>query len=423
LRLPGRRILTPPPAPHADKLENLVTTSQPSTRPPAADLRSGWPLLAVVVGVALNLRPAIAAVPPLLDAIKADLGLSATGAGLLTALPVVCMGLFAPVGAALGRRVGRELAVSCALVLVAGGTLVRGLGESMVPLYGGTLVAGIGIAMGGALLPGVVKAWYPARAGAVTGLYTAGLVTGAMLASAATVPLSHALGGGWPAAIAAWGLLAAAALVAWVPVTRRLRAVAEPPAPDRAGLPWGSGVAWRITLYMGSQSLLYYAALTWLSPLYLDAGWSASRAGLLLGLFSLPQVFSALAVPALVDRTGDHRPWIALCVGTATAMLAAIGLVPTAAPWLWAALLGLAVGGMFALALTLLVRQASTPAAAARLSGMALLVGYLLAATGPVLTGAVYDAVGSYRAPFLMLAGIGVWTLVVGVSVRPSARV
>jgi CP family cyanate transporter-like MFS transporter len=377
----------------------------------------------VVVGVALNLRPAIAAVPPLLDSIKADLGLSATGAGLLTALPVVCMGVFAPVGAALGRRVGPEPAVSWALVLVALGTLVRGLGESVVPLYGGTLVAGIGIAMGGALLPGVVKAWFPARAGAVTGLYTAGLVSGAMVASAATVPLSHALGGDWPEAIAAWGLLAAAALVAWVPVTRRLPAAAEPPAPGRAGLPWGSGVAWRITLYMGSQSLLYYAALTWLSPLYLDAGWSASRAGLLLGLFSLTQVFSALAVPSLVDRTGDHRPWIALCVGTATAMLAAIGLVPTAAPWLWAALLGLGVGGMFALALTLLVRQASTPAAAARLSGMALLVGYLLAATGPVLAGAVYDAVGSYRAPFLLLAGIGCATLALGVSVRPSARV
>ena len=84
---------------------------------------------------------------------------------------------------------------------------------------------------------------------------------------------------------------------------------------------------------MGSQSLLYYAALTWLSPLYLDAGWSASRAGLLLGLFSLTQVFSALAIPALADRTGDHRPWVALCVGVATAMLAAIGLAPTAAPW------------------------------------------------------------------------------------------
>jgi len=398
-----------------------VTASQPSTQPQPATGHRRWRLLLVVVVVAVNLRPAIAAVPPVLGAIRSDLGLSATGAGLLTALPVVCMGLFAPVGAALGRRVGREAAVSCALALVGCGTLVRGLAASAVPLYGGTLVAGIGIAMGGALLPGVVKAWFPARAGAVTGLYTAGLVAGAMLASATTAPLVDALGVGWPAAIGAWGLLAVAALAAWMLVTRR-RHVAGEPAPGRLRLPWASGVAWRITVYMGSQSLLYYATLTWLSPLYLAAGWSASRAGLLLGLFSLTQVFSALAVPALVDRGGDHRPWIALCVGTVTVMLAALGLAPTAAPWVWAALLGLGVGGMFAIALTLLVRQAATPAAAARLSGMALLVGYLLAATGPVLAGALYDAAGSYRLPFLALAGIGAATLAVGVSVRPGDR-
>jgi CP family cyanate transporter-like MFS transporter len=399
-----------------------MTASRPSTRPPVAAAPPGWGVLVVVVAVALNLRPAIAAVPPVLDAIQRDLGLSATAAGLLTALPVVCMGAFAPAGAALARRVGPEAAVALALTLVAAGTLVRGLGPSAVALYGGTLASGIGIGLGGVLLPRVVKAWFPNRPGAVTGLYTAGLVTGAMLASAATVPLMNALGVGWPAAIAAWGLPAAAALAAWVPVTRRLRTAAEP-APGPVRLPWRSGVAWRVTLYMGSQSLLYYAALTWLSPLYLAEGWTADRAGLLLGLFSLTQIFSALAVPALADRTGDHRPWIALCVGAATVMLAAIGLAPTAAPWVWAAVLGLGVGGMFALALTLLVKLASSPAGAARLSGMALLVGYLLAATGPVLAGALYDAAGSYRAPFLALAGIGVATLAVGVSVRPSARV
>ena len=389
---------------------------------PAVSIRPGWGLLAVVFLVALNLRPAIAAVPPLLGVIRADLGLSATGAGLLTALPVLCMGVFAPVGAAAAGRVGREPAVSWALALVAAGTLVRGLGASTMVLFGGTLVAGIGIAMGGALLPGVVKSWFPTRPGTVTGLYTAGLVAGAMVASAATVPLLDAFDTGWPVAIAAWGLLAVAALLAWVPVTRPLHAAADPP-PGRSPLPWASGVAWRVTLYMGAQSLLYYAAFTWLSPLYVDAGWSTGRAGLLLGLFSLTQVFSALAVPALADRTGDHRPWLALCVGTVTVMLATFALAPTAAPWLSAALLGLGVGGMFALALTLLVKLASSPAAAAGLSGMALLVGYLLAATGPVLAGALYDVFGSYRAPFLLLAAIGAATLAVGVSIRPEARV
>ena len=40
-----------------------MTASQSWTRPPPAATRSGWRLLVVVVAVALNLRPAIAAVP------------------------------------------------------------------------------------------------------------------------------------------------------------------------------------------------------------------------------------------------------------------------------------------------------------------------------------------------------------------------
>jgi CP family cyanate transporter-like MFS transporter len=385
-------------------------------------VRPAWALLAVLLLAALNLRPALASVPPLLATIRADLGLSATGAGLLITLPVVCMGAFAPAGAALARRVGLERAMSAALALIAGGSLLRGLGASTAVLFGGTFVVGVGIAMGGALLPAVVKAWFPDRPGAVTGLYTAGLVGGATIVSATTVPLLEALGRGWPAAIAAWGLLAVASLLAWVPVTRPLAAAAEV-APGRLRLPWRSAVAWRVTLYMGLQSLLYYAALTWLSPRYLALGWSAGRAGLLLGTYSLTQVFSALTVPALADRGGDHRPWIAACVGITAAMLAALGLAPAAAPWLWAALLGLGIGGTFALALMLMVKLASSPAASAGLSGMALLVGYLIASTGPVLAGALHDRFGSYRAPFLVLVGIGVAALAVGVSIRPTARV
>src|SRR5688500_8116166 len=142
-----------------------MTASRPFTRPPAAAAPPGWGVLVVVVAVALNLRPAIAAVPPVLDAIQRDLGLSATAAGLLTALPVVCMGAFAPAGAALARRAGQEVAVAFALTLVAAGTLVRGLDPSAPTLYGGTLLSGIGIALGGVLLPRVVKAWFPSRPG------------------------------------------------------------------------------------------------------------------------------------------------------------------------------------------------------------------------------------------------------------------
>jgi len=398
-----------------------------AVRPPGPRQPGGGALVLALVLVALNLRPAIASVPPVLPDIQRDLGLSGTAAGALTALPVVCLGLFAPLAARLADRFGVDRAVAWALVVLGAGTLARAVGGA-AGLFAATFVAGIGLAVGGALLPGIVKANFAAdRAATVTGMYTTGLAGGALLAAALTVPLRNLLGGSWAPALAVWALPAVAALAVW----RQVAAPAGPggpgPAeaspPARGGLPWRSGLAWRVTLYTGLQSLLFYASLTWLSPLFQARGWSAERAGALLAVFSLTQLVATLGLPVLADRTGDRRPWIALSVSACTAGLLALAVAPLAAPWLVAAVIGFGTGGQFAMALTLLVDAAADPAAARRLSGMAFLVGYLLAAAGPAAVGGLYDATGGFTAAFLALTAVGVVTLALGVSVRRGAVV
>jgi CP family cyanate transporter-like MFS transporter len=363
---------------------------------------------------------------------------------------VLCLGLFAPAAAWLAGRFGVDRVVAWALVVLGAGTLVRALGGAAV-LFAATFLAGIGLAVGGALLPGIVKAHFPAdRAATVTGLYTTGLAGGALLAAALTVPLRNLFGGSWAPALAVWALPAAAALLVWRQVAAAAgpgrpaagpespgasgadaagghegsRGPAAEPAPaEGGGLPWRSGLAWRVTLYTGLQSLLFYAALTWLSPLYRAQGWSAERAGLLLAVFSLSQLVATLGLPALADRTGDRRPWTALAVGACTAGLLVVAVAPMAAPWLAAAVIGFGAGGQFAMALTLLVDTAADPAASQRLSGMAFLVGYLLAAAGPAAVGVLHDVTGGFTAAFLALTVIGVVTLALGVSVRRGAVV
>jgi MFS transporter, CP family, cyanate transporter len=405
-----------------------VTGRPRVVRPPGRQRPGGGALVLALILVALNLRPAIASVPPVLPDIQRDLGLSGTAAGALTALPVVCLGLFAPVAARLAARFGVDRVVAWALVVLGAGTLARSVGGA-AGLFAATFLAGIGLAVGGALLPGIVKANFAAdRAATVTGLYTTGLAGGALLAAALTVPLRNLLGGSWAPALAVWALPAVAALAVWRQVAPRparhdppaapdLPAGAAAPAPGQ-GLPWRSRLAWRVTLYTGLQSLLFYASLTWLSPLFQAHGWSAERAGALLAVFSLTQLGSTLGLPVLADRTGDRRPWIALAVSACTAGLLALAVAPMAAPWLVAAVIGFGTGGMFAMALTLLVDAAADPAASRRLSGMAFLVGYLLAAAGPAAVGGLYDATGGFTAAFLALVAVGVVTLALGVSVR-----
>jgi len=372
--------------------------------------RNAWWLFALIL-VAANLRTPIASIPPLVGPIARDLRLSAAATGMLTTLPVVCMGLFAPVGALGSRRWGRGRVVAGAVGLILAGTasrLVPGAG----PLWTGTVLCGIGIAVAGALLPALVRARFPARIGPVTGLYTAGLIGGAMLAAALTEPARAAFHGSWPAALAIWAVPAAVALAVWLPLTGGGPATAGP----HVAPPWRDPTAWFAAFYMGGQSLMYYGALAWLAARYTAVGVPPAEAGLLLGLFSAAQLVSALALPVLAHRLGRLRLLIAASVATSTAMLVVIALVPTAAPYPWTLLLGLGVGGQFALALTVLGSLGEGAAESAAVSGMAFFVGYLFAALGPVAAGALRDLTGGYRVPFLALAGVGVMTLAAGVA-------
>jgi CP family cyanate transporter-like MFS transporter len=367
--------------------------------------------------VAANLRPVITSVPPLVDGLSATFGLSAVAAGALTTLPVLAMGLFAPLAPVVARRFGGSTVLAVAVALIAVGAAARSVG-GVVGLYLGTALAGIGIAIAGALLPALVRQRAPDRVGPVTGLYTAALIGGALVAAAGTEPLRAALDVSPSAVLAVWAVPALAALPLWLVGGRSGSGrAAAPGRPTR--LPWRSGAAWLGTLYMGLQSLLFYATLAWLAADYIDLGMSARDAGLLLGVFSAAQIVTALAMPALAHRTGSARPWVAVSVGLTTLGLVLVAVTPLTAPWAWAALLGLGMGGNLSLALTVLTHLAPTPEGAAAYAGMAFFVGYLLAAAGPVAAGALHDATGGYTAVFLALAGLGIVTLVVGLAAVP----
>jgi MFS transporter, CP family, cyanate transporter len=387
-------------------------------------LRRPSPLwFAAIILVAANLRPVITSVPPIVDSLAAEFDLSAVAAGALTTVPVFCMGLFAPVAAIAARRLGETAVLAGAVSLIALGAGARA-GAGLVGLYAGTALAGIGIAIAGVMLPAVVRASTPDRVGPVTGLYTAALIGGALLAAGGTEPLRSALGLSSQVVLGLWALPAVAAVVVWL-LSRRAPApavAAGPPA--RVRMPWRSPAAWLGTAFMGAQSLLFYGALAWLAAAYIDRGMTAHEAGLMLALFSATQVVSAFALPALAHRYGNLRAWTGVSVSVAAVALFLVALTPDpfpAAPWLWAGLMGLGMGGNLSLALSVITQLAPSPREASAYTGMAFLFGYLLAALGPVALGTLTDATGGYRVPFLALAVFGVVT--VGLGIAAASRV
>lgn len=382
-------------------------------------------VVAGIVLVAANLRTLMASLPPLGETIRADLGLSNAWMGVLTTVPVLCMGLLAPVANRVGRRLGPATAVGYGVALVLAGLTLRGIGGGQVwALYAGTFVAGSGIALAGTLLPGIVKSVFHARrSGLGTGLTMMSMMGLAGIASALSVPLATVLGG-WAGSLLAWTPLALLALVVWVPVARTVRGhveAASGPAASSHALPWASATAWVLAGYLACQSWQFYSSLAWLAPTYEAHGWSPADAGLLMSLFTGAQLVSGLLAPTLLDRF--HDPRVLLFGATTLGAFGEVGvwLAQDTAPWVWALLLGAGQGACFALGLGLLVRYAATARDSARLTAMAFLVSYTIASAGPATGGAVRDATGSYSWIWALLAVVALPQLLAVRRLRPDA--
>jgi cyanate transporter len=356
-----------------------------------------WPIVMIVL-VAVNLRPAIAGVGPLLTEIRGDLHLSGAAAGALTTLPLLFFGSFGLI-APYVRRSGEWLLVTSMGVLVVA-LLVRVI-PNEVALFAGSLLAGIGISVGNFAVPAIIKRDHPDAITTVTSVYTIAVTGGAAVAAAVVVPLDHAIGHGWRAPLVLLAIPALLAGLAWVPRTRGStpRTSAAKAAP---GL-WRHPLAWAITVFMGLQSLLAHTVLTWLPTIYQDRGMSETEAGLVLSVSAVMQVFGALAVPTIERRLSDQRPLVLLTAVLVLVSFAGIAWAPIGTAWLWTVVLGLAQGAIFATALSFIGLRAADQHVAARLSGMSQGVGYVIAALGPLGVGAVHDLSGGWSIPVALL--------------------
>jgi CP family cyanate transporter-like MFS transporter len=389
------------------ELDGVVATRTPGV------VAAGTLLAVAVVLTALNLRPAITGVGPMLAEMRADLGASVLWAGALTTLPTLCFagaGLAAPL---LARRAGIGAAIAIALAALAAGLVLRVLDGPAVVL-GGTLVATAGIALINVLVPVVIKDSFPARIGVLTGVYTAALQGGGALGSAVTPRLGDAFGG-WRPALGGWAVLAVVALLAWILAARGTgRAPRHGGAAEAGRSLLRNRLAWVVTVFFGLQAFYAYAAMGWFPQVLMDAGVSRGDAGLLFGLVSLIAVPISLVVAPMAARQRGQGPWIVGLGVFGFAGTAGLMLAPAWSPLLWSILVGLGMS-VFSLALTVIALRARTGADTARLSGMAQGFGYLFAALGPFLFGLLHDVAGGWTVPLAMLLGLLLVQVVFGV--------
>jgi len=363
--------------------------------------------------VALNLRPAVTSIGPLLDEISTHLGLAPTGKTILTTLPVICFGLASPIAPLLGRRFGAENMILYALIGLAVGCGIRLIPSAPV-LYLSAVIAGVSIGVMNVLLPGIVKRDFPERVGAVTGFYTMVLCVGAGGAAALSPKIEQLFDAIWPTALASWAILALIAVPAWLPMRASFHSAPRAGATGAGNL-WRNALAWQVTLYLGLCSAGAYTVFGWGAKILQDRGMEKVDSGLMIGLSLIAQAVGAQVAPLMAGKSGDLR--------LATILMQVLGLIgllgylfaPLGLIWPSSILLGLGQGGAFALALTMIAQRGGNPETAARLSGMSQSAGYFLGAlAGPFAVGLVHDSFGGWPPVAILIVIITVGSALFG---------
>jgi CP family cyanate transporter-like MFS transporter len=359
-------------------------------------------LLAAIALVALNLRPFITGIGPLAADIGAHTGLQRQGVALLTLVPMLLMGIFAFAGPALQARIGGRLAVLAALAALTLGSLLRMAAGSGWQVIGTAALLGLGAAVIQSVLPGIIKRQFPRHVGAAMGLYSAMLMGGGAL-GAQLSPLIAAASGSWQAGLA-WTALPAVLALALAArcLPRDATGRQSPISVSRLlRLP-------RVWLLMACFGLVnggYSTVVAWLAPFYREHGWSAAASGSLLAVLALCQAAAALLLPMLAVRSDDRRPWLWLTLAMQASGFAALALWPDAAPFASAMLLGMGLGGCFALSLITALDHLHDPAQAGALSALMQGGGFLIAALPPAIVATLRDATGGFSAGWLLHLG------------------
>jgi CP family cyanate transporter-like MFS transporter len=375
-------------------------------------------IVASVVLLAINLRPAVNALGSVMPEMQDDTGLSGTVSGVLLALPTLCFALVGFVTPSLAARAGPHRSVVLALVALIGGQVLRAAVPGTWALFAGSIIALGGIAVGNVLLPGLVRLHFPSAIGPMTAVYTTTLMVGQTLGAGVTLPVEHGLNGSWRTGIGMWAATAAVALVPWIAAAVRYPRAGTA---ERPGAPRSIGIlamvrsrrAWAMALFFGSQSLQAYVNFGWPPSILSDAGLSDEAAAASVAIVTAVDIPISAVVPALLGRL--RRPAILVVVLPVCFTLGYLGLIvtPTSVTWLLAVLIGAGCGA-FPMALTLMALRSRTPQGTTALSAFSQSAGYLLASIGPVGFGFLHDISGGWTVPLIGLMAVLVVLLLSG---------
>ena len=360
--------------------------------------------LIALLAIAGCIRAPITSIGPQINEIRGSQGLGIVQFGFLTAIPVICFALAAPLPSLrVFRKIKTEQLIVFALLALAAATIFRTMGSNSV-LFGSTIILGISIAILNIVTPALVRRDYPKKITTVMPIYSAVLALMASLGAGLSIPIASYFGDNWKIGISVWAIPAVVVALIWIPLLRKAQ-----PMPDTHENHFKellrSKKAWLVSLYMGVQSAIFYTQVAWMPKMLIDKGYSAAEAGALFGLSTLCGFALTLILPLVFSRGEDLK--LAILSTSIPGVVGFIGLNQLSNSWTIPALILISTThAALPLALGLIAMKSPSVGATSHLSSMAQGIGYCIAAAFPIIIGYSYEASSGWLVATYLIASL-----------------
>ncbi|MBR5523115.1 MAG: MFS transporter [Akkermansia sp.] len=327
--------------------------------------------------VSFNLRMSFAAADPLLVFLMRDLNLSVGDSSLFGLLPIMSLGIAAPLGARLVHTIRPRLLIVYALLFAIIGVIWRSYG-GITGLYSGTMAIGLGLGITGSVILGIVKQVFPHELPTLMGAYTACVSLGTSVGSGAADPIALLMGG-WKNGLLFWALplLLSVILWGWLICSKHPPDVKQNTLNARIAPLLKQRKAWDVSLFYLFRVAGAWLLTVWLATLMRRRGLPLVEAGLVLAVATACQIPSALMTNALSKWIGNRLKLLIVVIPLSVACCWAL-LEGALSLWpLFSAGFGLSIGCIFSIGMTLIVVNSADEASTVALSGMAQGLGFI----------------------------------------------
>jgi CP family cyanate transporter-like MFS transporter len=375
-----------------------------------------------LAGVAIRLS--LLAMPPVIPLIHEELRMSETQVGLLIGLPLLLFALASIPGSLLIARAGPMLATVVGMIVATLAGAARGAASDVITLYAAVVVMGFGIAIIQPALPTLVREWVPHRIALGTVVYSGGMLVGATVSSALTIPLVLPLvGGSWRLNLVVWAAVAAAIIAGFVALSPRegSAGAARSDGTVRWWPDWKNPAIWYLGLAFGGNNAAYHATNAFLGEYLTSVGHPEMLSAAFAGLNG-SQIVSLGVLVLMSDRI-QARLWPFLVFGPLLVIAFLAFMIMPTPFWMvtGAALIGITCA-ITMTAILALPPYLSAPGDVARTAAGMFTISYSCAIIMPILSGALWDATGSPWTCFLPCSAGAIMLTVFGAAAARGKR-